>query len=226
MTGKGPQTEGSSLAERRDFFKDIYRRAGGDPGQVPWAELAAKAKLNAWLVRHPGEGRSAIDVACGLGDNAEALAKAGYETTAFDLSDHAIRWARKRFPDSSVHYEAADLFALPAEWRGAFDLVNECYTLQSLAPEMLTETARAIGDLVCPGGALLVYARWRADGAETNGPPWPLEESRLHVFAELGFVLESEDRFTLERPGRSIPHSFAVWRRIETREDAACGSSE
>ncbi|MCI5077205.1 class I SAM-dependent methyltransferase [Oricola sp.] len=213
MTEGACEEEGHSLPERRDFFKDIYRRADGDPGQIPWAELAAKAKLNEWLMRHPGEGRTAIDIACGLGDNAEALAKAGYLTTAFDLSEHAIRWAKKRFPDSLVHYETADLFSLPQAWRGAFDLVNECYTLQSLSPDMLPETAGAVASLLRPGGALLVYARWRADGQEANGPPWPLEESRLHVFADLGLVLEDEERFKLERPGRSIPHSFAVWRK-------------
>lgn len=205
--------EGETLPERRDFFKDIYRRAEGDPGQIPWAELAAKAKLNEWLIRHPGEGSlTAIDVGCGLGDNAEALAGAGYVTSAFDLSAHAIEWARKRFPDSSVSYTTADLFDLPQEWQGAFDLVNECYTLQSLSPDMLEETAASVASLVKPGGILLVYARWREDGAEVDGPPWPLEESGLHVFEKLGFVLEAEDRFTVDRPGRKIPHSFAQWR--------------
>lgn len=208
------EPEGESLPERRGFFKDIYRRADGDPGKVPWADLAAKATLHEWLVKNPGNGKlSAIDVACGLGDNAEALAAAGYRTTAFDLSDHAIRWAQKRFPDSPVQYAAADLFDLPEEWRGTFDLVNECYTLQSLSPDMLEETAAAIASLVRPGGTLLVYARWREDGAEVNGPPWPLEKSKLHVFEDLGFALQSEVFLTVDRPGRKVPHSFAVWHR-------------
>lgn len=207
---------GHTAPERKAFFKDVYRRAEGDPGMVPWADLAAKAKLHEWLVRHKGGGTlAAIDIACGLGDNAEALADAGYVTTAFDLSDHAIRWAQKRFPDSQVTYTTADLFELPEAWKGAFDVVNECYTLQSLSPDMLEDTARAVASLVRPGGRLLVYARWREDGAEVNGPPWPLEKSRLHVFAGLGFELEDEDLFTVDRPGRKIPHSFAVWRKAK-----------
>lgn len=216
MTGEAEDKEGGSLPERRAFFKDIYRRAGDDARQVPWADLAAKAKLNEWLVRNPGGGLTAIDIACGLGDNAEALARAGYDTTAFDLSDHAIRWAKKRFPNTTVDYTTADLFALPDEWRGAFDLVNECYTLQSLSPDMLEETARAVASLVRPGGTLLVYARWREDGAEVDGPPWPLEKSRLRVFAGLGLELCDEDLFTVDRPGRKVPNCFAVWRRPET----------
>lgn len=203
--------------ERKAFFKDIYRRAEGDPGMVPWADLAAKAKLNEWLVKHRGGGTlTAIDVACGLGDNAEALAHAGYITSAFDLSSHAVDWAKKRFPDSRVHYEPADLFALPERWKGAFDLVNECYTLQSMSPDMLPETAAAVASLVKPGGMLLVYARWREDGAEVNGPPWPLEKSALHVFERLGFTLEHEEMFTVNRHGRAIPHSFAAWRKAKS----------
>lgn len=214
MTDDARDREGETLPERREFFKDIYRRAGGDAGQIPWADLAAKAVLHEWLVKNPGHGeQSAIDIACGLGDNAEALAEAGYETTAFDLSEHAISWAQKRFPDSPVSYTTADLFALPEEWNGAFDLVNECYTLQSLSPDMLQETAAAVASLVKPGGTLLVYARWREDGAEVNGPPWPLEKSKLHVFSGLGFDLLSEDLFSVSRPGRDVPHSFAVWRK-------------
>lgn len=219
MTGETENREGETLSERRSFFKDIYRRAHGDPGQIPWADLKAKATLHEWLVKHPGNGKlSAVDIACGLGDNAEALAAAGYKTTAFDLSEHAIRWAQKRFPDSMVDYMTADLFALPEDWKGAFDLVNECYTLQSLAPDMLEETAAAVASLVRPGGTLLVYARWRDDGAAVDGPPWPLEQSRLHVFEHLGFTLQDEDRFTLDRPGRKVPHSFAVWRKQEAEE--------
>jgi len=217
MNDEAKDREGETLPERRSFFKDIYRRAEGDPGQIPWADLAAKATLHEWLVKHPGNGKlSAIDIACGLGDNAEALAEAGYETTAFDLSDHAIRWAQKRFPDSPVRYTTADLFHLQEDWQGSFDLVNECYTLQSLSPDMLEDTARAVASLVKPGGTLLVYARWREDGAEVSGPPWPLEKSKLHVFQGLGFTLESEDLFTLDRPGRKVPHSFAVWRKDRT----------
>lgn len=219
--GRGEDREGETLPERRAFFKDIYRRAHGDPAQISWADLAAKAKLHEWLVKNPGNGNlSAVDIACGLGDNAQALAEAGYVTTAFDLSEHAIDWARKRFPDSPVRYTTADLFALPEDWKGAFDLVNECYTLQSLSPDMLDETAKAVASLVKPGGTLLVYARWRGDGAEVNGPPWPLEKSRLHVFGKLGFTLESEELFTIERPGRTIPHSFAVWRNGATEQGA------
>ena len=43
--------------------------------------------------------------------------------TGFDLSSRAIRWAKARFP--ALEFIAADLFAPPTEWNGAFDLVHE-----------------------------------------------------------------------------------------------------
>jgi 2-polyprenyl-3-methyl-5-hydroxy-6-metoxy-1,4-benzoquinol methylase len=200
---------------RKGFFQDVYRQAGGDADMVPWADLAAKASLVEWLAKHPGEGRlSAIDVACGLGDNAEALANAGYVTTAFDVSTDAIRWARERFPDTSVTYQTADLFDLPQRWNAAFDLVHECYTLQALPPEMLGRAARAIAALVKPGGTLLVYTRFRPDGSHVDGPPWPLEQSALALFGDLGFDAVAEHRFDIQRPGRPIPHAFIEWRKV------------
>lgn len=52
-----------------------------------------------WLVKNLGEGLSAVVVGCGLGDDAEALAAAGFAVTAFDVSGSAIAWAKERFPN-------------------------------------------------------------------------------------------------------------------------------
>lgn len=207
---------------RTAFFNGLYREADGDADRIPWADLEPKERIARWLDRNPAKpGESALDMACGLGDNAEALAAAGYATTAFDLSPDAIEWAKRRFPESGVDYVQADIFALPDPWCGAFDLVNECYTLQSLPPDMLDATARAIASTVKPGGLLLVYARWRPDGAEASGPPWPLERRRLRIFQSQGFTIVHEDLFVIHKPGREIPHAFTVWRRLENDAGSA-----
>lgn len=206
--------------ERQQFFNAVYEQAAGDAASVPWADLKAKVQLEQWLEEKAGITSSstltAIDVACGLGDNAEALAAAGYQTTAFDLAADAIEWAKRRFPDSPVSYHQADLFDLPQEWLGAFDLVHECYTLQALPPQMVERTAAAIALLVKPGGTLLIFTRIRPNGTETDGPPWPLEERATRLFEDLGFALVDETRFTNEKQApngiRKIPHTFMEWR--------------
>jgi 2-polyprenyl-3-methyl-5-hydroxy-6-metoxy-1,4-benzoquinol methylase len=202
-----------SLPEREKFFQDVYNNAEGDAAAVPWADLAAKEKLANWLEENPDHEGRAIDVGCGLGDNAEALSQAWYETIGFDFSPKAISWAKERFPESDVTYRQMDLFDLPQEWLGQFDLVHECYTLQSIPPETLEKSIPAVASLVAPNGILLVYTRIRDDGAEVEGPPWPLEESKVISFADHGLELVSREDFILERPDRKIPHSFIVWRR-------------
>jgi len=198
--------------ERTAFFNTVYDRADGDAAMVPWADMRAKQKLSDWLQQNQGNGKSAIDVACGLGDNAEALAACGYKTTAFDLSNDAIKWAQQRFANSAVSYQSADLLNLPPQWQSGFDLVHECYTLQALPPQMIAPVTNAIASLVRPGGTLLVYTRMTTQNAHVSGPPWPLTGKQVMAFEQLGFELVRDQRFTIERPDKTIPHSFAQWK--------------
>ena len=82
--------------------------------------------------------------------------------TGFDLSARAIEWAQRAFAD--VDFTAADLFAPPAEWEAAFDLVHECYTLQALPDAARADAMQQIARLVrAVAGRLLVIARARND---------------------------------------------------------------
>ncbi len=65
-----------NMPEREAFFQEVYNNAKGDAAAVPWAELAAKDKIANWLLENPDHEGRAIDVGCGLGDNAEALSEA------------------------------------------------------------------------------------------------------------------------------------------------------
>ena len=147
------------------WFDRLYSQAEGDTSQVPWAKLTTHPYLQDWLDKFKPQSNnrrlSALVVGCGLGDDAETLAKVGYNVTAFDVSPKAIAWCQQRFPNSSVDYRVADLFALDSAWRGAFDFVFECRTIQALPLNLREQTIEAIASTVAPGGTLLIISRLR-----------------------------------------------------------------
>ncbi len=183
---------GGALADpqRRDWFEAVYALAEGDPANVPWGNTVAHPLLLEWLAQNPRlDGLKALDIGCGLGDNAAALAGQGADVTAFDLVQGATDWARARFPDAGVDFRAADLFNPPPEWLDAFDFVHETYTLQALPAEIFSPARKAMADFVKPGGRLLLIARARDEAQQFDGPPWPLARRDIEAFAANGLTL-------------------------------------
>jgi SAM-dependent methyltransferase len=161
-------------------FEAIYAEAGDDLGSVPWAKLEPLPALVEWLdTQEPGGGRAALVIGSGLGDDAEELARRGWVVSAFDVSPTAIEQARKRFPETTVDYRAADLFDLPAEWRGRFDLVVEIRTLQAIPIAERAAGPAAIAATVAPGGRLWVSILGRDEHLPGGGIPWPLVPAEL-----------------------------------------------
>jgi 2-polyprenyl-3-methyl-5-hydroxy-6-metoxy-1,4-benzoquinol methylase len=181
-------TEALQTAEPSAWFEVLYAEAQGDATQVPWAKLAPHPYLQDWLTNHQpfASGQKALVIGCGLGDDAEALAKLGFEVTAFDISPTAIAWCQQRFSNSTVNYLVADLFALPEKWHLAFDFVFECRNIQALPLNVRFSVISSVTSLVALGGTLLLITRVRDTEAEPNGPPWPLSDLELQQFESLG----------------------------------------
>jgi ubiquinone/menaquinone biosynthesis C-methylase UbiE len=136
-----------------------------------------------------------------LGDDAEELARRGFEATAFDISETAIKWCKRRFGKSRVKYFTADLFQAPQEWTGAFDFVLESYTLQVLPAEARKRAIQVISRFVQRGGTLLVISRGREPDEPAGKMPWPLVRSELDEFLSCGLKqISFEDYMDKEVP--------------------------
>lgn len=184
------------------WFEDLYSRAGDDPSIIPWAELTPNPNLVDWLNQAEFANFGlALTVGSGLGDDAEELARRGFDTTAFDISTSAIARSRARFPNSSVSYVPADLFSAPNDWHGKFDFVFELYTLQVLPPDLRAEAIRCIASYVAPGGTLLVVTRGRESHDPEGKMPWPLTREELSRFVTGGlYEISFEDYLDGEKP--------------------------
>lgn len=158
------------------WFDRLYAEGAAGAVTMPWDRTEPHPLLAEWAgqTRLDGGGRRAVVVGCGLGADAEFLARRGFRTVGFDVAATAIDQARSRHPGSEVDFRVADLLALPEEMVGAFDLVVEIFTLQALPDPPRGAAAAGVRSLVAPGGTLVVVAFREGGGRAEAGPPWPL----------------------------------------------------
>ena len=174
------------------WFDEVYRVADGNADDVPWSAQQPQVQhLTSWLLRNCSDQEendrgTALVVACGLGDDADALALARFDVTAFDISPTAIDWAKKRFPNSTVQYCVADLFDPPETWSNSFDFVFETQTLQALPWDLRTKAFQKITNFLAPGGTLLVVTFGRDPEEDAGQLPWPLTRDELNAFTTAG----------------------------------------
>lgn len=193
------QAKGDTLG----WFEQLYAEANGDASRISWADLHANIPLGRWLERErpDGKGKRVLDVGCGLGDNAIVLKACGFDVTAFDISASAVEWARKRFSDTEIDWQVADLLQAPDAWRGHFDLVVEVYTLQLLPAELRPAAMAKLAGFAAPKGELLVICRGRDEHDPPGQMPWPLIRSEVEGFAALGLrQISFEDFLDEETP--------------------------
>lgn len=99
---------------------------------------------NAWIIKAlaqylPATSGKILDVGCGSGAVARALAKVGYEMTGVDTAERLVRRAHIRVPQA--HFVCGDAACLPASLQGPFDVIGFFDVLEHLEePNTLIET--------------------------------------------------------------------------------------
>jgi demethylmenaquinone methyltransferase/2-methoxy-6-polyprenyl-1,4-benzoquinol methylase len=96
---------------------------------------------------------AALDLACGTGDIAFALASRGARVVALDITAAMLAIARsKRRPGQRTVFVAGDMMALPFE-DAQFDVVTTGYGIRNV-PD-IAEAVTEIGRVLRPGGVFL-----------------------------------------------------------------------
>jgi len=177
------------------WFDSAYKEHEDNHENIPWARKDVNPLLQSYLHENKEHKGKALVIGCGLGDDAYALDKAGYDVLAIDISQTALDLAQKRFADSSIIFEKQDIFDMPQKYHENFDFVFEALTIQSLPVEFREKMIKAVADTVVKDGKLLVVAHQH--NGNNDGPPWPLTHDDISLFTthgmkELSFELISE----------------------------------
>jgi 2-polyprenyl-3-methyl-5-hydroxy-6-metoxy-1,4-benzoquinol methylase len=171
-------------------FEALYAEAErtGDGSIIPWDHDRPNRSFVDWLDRSAPEavrcGSRVVVVGCGRGHDARELIRRGFEVSAFDSSESAIRQAKKLDPEHAQCYFKADLLNLPGRWRHRFELVVEIHTLQALPRIHRPALMEGLGQLVGANGRVLVISHAAPSPVPAEaGPPWAITEAELHQLA-------------------------------------------
>lgn len=195
MTDKTKQQFSIQENQPSNWFEPLYADAKPNGEGVPWANMKTHPSFANWLSQNSleGAGKSALVVGCGMGDDAIELESLGFQVTAFDVSDTAIKYCKERFPESEVNFVKADLLQSQTQWQQKFDFVLEIFTVQALPPKYEEELIKNISDFVAPDGQLLVIAEVCKDERDfENGPPWLLTPQHIDVFVKCGLEVRGK----------------------------------
>lgn len=148
--------------ENSDIDYDELYRDTADSGGPPWVIGGPQPALARVLDGGEVKGPKVLDIGCGPGDLAIALARRGFDVTAVDISHVAIDMARDKAAAEglAVHFEVqnAARLSLPS---APFDSVFDSGLLHSLdrhSRHEVDDYLALLPGLAAPGGNLFLLA--------------------------------------------------------------------
>lgn len=126
-----------------------------------------------------------ICLGAGSANDAAFLARQGHLVTAVDFSHEALDRAKNKYSDvANLWFKQLDVFKIPPEMRGQFDIVFEHTCYCAIRPPRRTELMRQWMTLLAEGGHLLgvFFVREKRDGPPWGGSEWELRQRLQKYF--------------------------------------------
>lgn len=163
-----PTSSGAGATDPQDW-EQRYRE-----GRTRWDLGGAPPVLVRAIAARPAPPRLRVLVpGAGFGHDALAWARAGHRVASVDLAPSAVRALRACAERAGLTLDVreGDLFALPAAWSSAFDVVWEQTCFCAIPPERRLDYVRAVAEALVPGGTYLGLF-W--NHGQPAGPPYDI----------------------------------------------------
>lgn len=187
--------------QKSDYWENVYQEE-----KHPGWDLAAPAEaLKDMLPRLKLPKSRILVLGCGEGHDAAHFAANGHVVTAVDFSPEAIARARNHYGHmSNLTFTQNDVFNLPSDWIGAFDIIFEHTCYCAVNPRLRKKLAKVWSQCLHDQGFLMgVFFTME----KPQGPPFGVTEweIRQRLKADFHFIFWGRWKKSLpKRQGREL----------------------
>jgi len=179
-------------------------------GTPPWQIDRAQAEVLR-LIEQAAFVSPVLDIGCGTGDNAIALARAGYRVVGLDVVEEALRRARKKaatekliHPPEFVLGDALRLGDSGLE----VETILDCALFHTFSDEEQAVYVQGLAEVLFPGGKLHLLC---FSELETR-PPGPRRLGLAQIMSAFGSAWEVLESVRCRYEDRVRPDGAHAWR--------------
>lgn len=187
-------------AKNEKFWSHIYQTE--TPG---WEKGHAAVALPSVLPQLKLPRSRVLVLGCGSGHDAALLAQGGHQVTAIDISPEAIKRAQLQYGQvQGLRFIEMDLFDIPKDWYGEFDLIFEHTCYCAITPDRRNELVELWHKCLSEKGQLLavLFVMEKRLGPPYGGSEW---EVRQRLKKRFEFLYWTRWRQSIEgRKGKEL----------------------
>jgi cyclopropane fatty-acyl-phospholipid synthase-like methyltransferase len=193
--------------------KDIDFVQSYAQGNIPWDSGKPSEELLRDLDAAKLTGRTALEISCGTGTNAIELARRGFQVTAVDLVEQAVRSAREKAASANVKVDFRVADVLTDDLGGPYDVLFDRGVYHGLRMADLKKFQDMLERVTRRGSAYLCLAGNAKETRIENGPPIVTEQEIRTELGKLFDIVELRElRFSTNKPDFS-PLAWSILMR-------------